>query len=189
MSKQENAQIYFRRVADVLTRVPQAPIAEIIGIMQQTRADGRRIFMFGNGGSSANASHIVNDILKSTARPDRPRFKIACLSDNVPTLTAYANDVGYEVVFAEQLAALAGRGDVAFALSGSGDSPNVLAAMETARELGLICIGLTGRDGGRLKDKCDVCLIVPSDSMQIIEDVHLVTLHAIFLALCEDSSH
>jgi D-sedoheptulose 7-phosphate isomerase len=141
--------------------------------------------MFGNGGSSANASHIVNDILKSTARPDRPRFRIFCLSDNTPTLTAYANDVSYDVVFAEQLAALAERGDVAFALSGSGNSPNVLRAMDVATEMGLARIGLTGRDGGQLKDKCDVCLIAPADSMQIIEDVHLVTLHAIFLALCE----
>jgi D-sedoheptulose 7-phosphate isomerase len=134
-------------------------------------------------GSSANASHFVNDMLKNTVRPDLPRFKLICLSDNVPTLTAYANDVSYEVVFAEPLAALAEPGDVALALSGSGNSPNVLRAMDVAKEMGLTRIGLTGFAGGQLKDKCDVCVIVPSGSMQVIEDAHLVILHSIFLGL------
>jgi D-sedoheptulose 7-phosphate isomerase len=101
----------------------------------------------------------------------------------VPTLTAYANDVSYDVIFAEPLSALAEPGDVALALSGSGNSPNVLRAMNTAKERGLTRIGLTGFAGGQLKDRCDVCVIVPSDSMQVIEDAHLVILHSVFLAL------
>ena len=176
---------YFQRVSATLLKIPQEPIEQIVATLQQARASGQRIFMFGNGGSSANASHIVNDMLKSTIRPDRPRMKLICLSDNVPTLTAYANDVGYDVVFAEPLASLAESGDVAFALSGSGNSPNVLRAMDVAQELGLTRIGLTGRDGGKLVGKCDLSVIVPSDSMQVIEDAHMVILHAIFLALCE----
>jgi D-sedoheptulose 7-phosphate isomerase len=166
-----------------LSRLAQEPINDIIAALKQARAANRRIFIFGNGGSSANASHFVNDMIKSTVQPNQPRFKLLCLSDNVPTLTAYANDVSYDVIFAEPHAALAEPGDVAIAISGSGNSPNVLRAMDTAKEIGLTRIGLTGYAGGRLKDKCDVCVIVPSDSMQVIEDAHLVILHSIFLAL------
>lgn len=173
---------YFQRVAEVLPRIPVEPVEKIIEIMRTARQQGRRIFIFGNGGSSANASHIVTDLVKSAIQPGEPRFRVFCLSDNTPMLTAYANDVSYEAVFAEPLAALAEPGDVAFALSGSGNSPNVLAALERARALGLTCIGLTGRDGGKMARLCDVAVIVPSDSMQVIEDAHLVILHAIFLA-------
>ena len=176
---------YFQKVAAVLPAIPAEPVEQIIATLRQARANGQRIFVFGNGGSSANASHIVNDMLKSTIQPGRPRMKLICLSDNVPTLTAYANDVSYDIVYAEPLASLAEPGDVAIALSGSGNSPNVLRAMDVAQEMGLTRVGLTGRDGGKLKDQCDICVIVPSDSMQVIEDAHLVILHAVFLALCE----
>lgn len=176
---------YFQTVARVLPQIPAEPVQQMVAALRRAQAEGRHIFTCGNGGSSANASHFVNDMLKSTIRPDRPRLKLTCLSDNIATLTAYANDVGYDVIFAEPLASLAGPGDVIIALSGSGNSPNVLRAMDVAAGLGLVRIGLTGRDGGKLKDKCDICVIVPHDSMQVIEDAHLVILHAVFLALCE----
>jgi D-sedoheptulose 7-phosphate isomerase len=178
-----NVRDYYQAVSDVLLRLPQEPTEQIIAILKRARADNRRIFIFGNGGSSANASHFVNDMLKSTVRSDQPRFKLICLSDNTPTLTAYANDVSYDVVFCEPLASLAEPGDVVIAISGSGNSPNVLRAMDVAKEMGLKRIGLTGYAGGKLKDQCDVCVIVPSDSMQVIEDAHLVILHSIFLQL------
>jgi len=176
---------YFQKVAAVLPAIPAEPVEQIIATLRQARANGQRIFVFGNGGSAANASHIVNDMIKSTIQPGRPRMKLICLSDNVPTLTAYANDVSYDIVYAEPLASLAEPGDVAIALSGSGNSPNVLRAMDVAQEMGVTRVGLTGRDGGKLKDQCDICVIVPTDSMQVIEDAHLVILHAVFLALCE----
>lgn len=176
---------YFQTVAHVLPQIPAERVADIVVTLRRAQADGKRIFTCGNGGSSANASHFVNDMLKSTIRPDRPRLKLVCLSDNISTLTAYANDVSYDVIFAEPLASLAGPGDVLIALSGSGNSPNVLRAMDTAKALGITRIGLTGRDGGKLKDNCDICVIVPHDSMQVIEDAHLVILHAVFLAMCE----
>jgi D-sedoheptulose 7-phosphate isomerase len=100
-------------------------------------------------------------------------------------VTADSNAVSYEVIFSEPLASLAEPGDVAIAISGSGNSPNVVRAMDTAKDMNLTRIGLTGFAGGRLKDKCDVYVIVPSDSMQVIEDAHLVILHSVFLALCE----
>ena len=174
---------YFEWVLDVLPRVPQEPIVQCIAVLEEARSQGRRIFMLGNGGSSATASHFVNDMVKSVLQPGRPRFKVSCLSDNVPTMTAYANDVSYESVFSEPLAALAEPGDVVFAISGSGNSPNVLRAMSVAKEMGLHRLGLAGFAGGKLKDMCDTCVVVPSDSMQVIEDVHLVILHSIFRAL------
>lgn len=176
---------YFARVADVLPRIPAQPVEQIIQIMKDAQSNRRTVFMLGNGGSSANASHIVNDLVKSALHPERPRFRALCLTDNTATLTAYANDESYDVALARQLEALATPGDVIIALSGSGNSPNVLRAMETARALGLTRIGLTGRDGGQLAPLCDVAVIVPTQSMQIIEDAHLVILHAIFLALIE----
>ncbi len=174
---------YLLTVSSTVARVPQEPINRIIAMMNQARAENRHIFLFGNGGSAATASHIAVDLIKSTVRPDRPRFKILCLNDNIPTVTAYSNDVSYEVIFAEPLDALSEPGDLAIGISGSGNSPNVLRAMDVARERGLVRIGLTGFEGGKLKEKCDVSVVVPSDSMQVIEDAHMVILHSIFLAL------
>jgi len=180
-----NVRDYCQSVSEALLKISQEPVDQIITTLKQARAEQRRIFIFGNGGSAANASHFVVDVIKSTVRPDQPRYKIICLNDNMPTVTAYSNDVSYDVIFSEPLAALAEPGDVAIAISGSGNSPNVLRAMDTAKEMGLTRIGLTGRGGGQLKDKCDVCVIAPSDSMQVIEDAHLVILHSIFLEICQ----
>ncbi len=180
----KNVQDYYQTVSDALLKLPEGPVNEIIAALRQARAEKRRIFIFGNGGSAANASHFVVDVIKSTIRPDQPRLKIVCLNDNMSTVTAYSNDVSYDVIFSEPLAALAEPGDVAIAVSGSGNSPNVLRAMDTAKDMQLTRIGLTGYAGGKLKAKCDMCVIVPSDSMQVIEDAHLVVLHSIFLALC-----
>ncbi len=176
---------YFQRVADVLVRIPSEPVAAIVEILREAQMAGRRIFICANGGSSANASHIVNDLVKSIRQPGRPRFRVFCLSDNTPLLTAIANDISYAEVFAEPLEALAEPGDVLIVLSGSGNSPNVLRALEVARAKGLTRVGLTGGSGGKLPPLCDVAVIIPTDSMQIIEDGHLVVLHAVFLALYE----
>jgi D-sedoheptulose 7-phosphate isomerase len=178
-----NVQDYYSTVAEVVSRLPQRSVNDVITVLKQARAAQRRIFIFGNGGSAATASHISVDLIKSTVQPGQPRLKVICLNDNMPTVTAYANDVDYEVIFAEPLTSLAEPGDVVIALSGSGSSPNVLRAMEAAQEIGLVRIGLTGFTGGKLRDKCNICVVVPSDSMQVIEDVHLVILHSIFLSL------
>lgn len=177
---------YFQRVADVLPRIPAEPVERIVEIMTDAQANRRTVFVIGNGGSSGNASHIVNDLVKSALHPDRPRFRAMCLTDNTPTLTAYSNDESYDIALAKQLEAFAEPGDVLLALSGSGNSPNVIRAMETAQQMGLTRIGLTGRDGGKLAPLCDVAVIVPSQSMQIIEDAHLVILHAMFLSLLKE---
>lgn len=176
---------YFERVAAVLPQIPAEPVGRIVEIMKDAQLNKRNVFMIGNGGSSGNASHIVNDLVKSALHPDRPRFRAMCLTDNTATLTAYANDESYDIALAKQLEAFGEPGDVLIALSGSGNSPNILRAMETARDMGITRIGLTGRDGGKLAPLCDVAVIVPAQSMQIIEDAHLVILHAMFLKLLE----
>ena len=152
-------------------------IARIVPLLLRARADGRTIFFFGNGGSASTASHFVVDIGKATIRGEGARFRCVALTDNVESLTAWANDVDYAQVFAEQLKGLATAGDVAVGISGSGNSPNVLRAMEVARALGLATVGLTGMGGGKLQGLVDVPVVVPSRSMQHIEDVHLLICH------------
>jgi D-sedoheptulose 7-phosphate isomerase len=152
-------------------------INKIVAVLLKARKAGRTIFFFGNGGSASTASHFVVDIGKGTMHGDRRRFRCLALVDNVESVTAWANDMEYSRVFSEQLVGLAQRGDVAVAISGSGNSPNVLRAVEAAHLLGLTTIGLTGMGGGRLKELADISIVVPSTSMQHIEDVHLLICH------------
>ena len=186
--KVEYIQKYLDEVGRILQNLPRAEIAQVIDLLTQARIEGKRIFVMGNGGSAAMASHFVCDLGKGTVQEGEARFKIMSLTDNVPLLTAYANDFGYETVFAEPLASLAEPGDVAIAISSSGNSVNVLQAMEMARKLGLTTIGITGFEGGKLKEVTDVCVIVPADAqhpdgMQHAEDGQWVVLHAIFVAI------
>lgn len=170
---------YFDIERKLLETMRLDQVDQVIARLERARREGRRVFLFGNGGSSATAAHFACDLGKGTIKPDRPRFKVLCLSDNVPTLTAFANDFGYETVFAEPLISLAERGDLAIAFSGSGNSPNVLRALETAEKRGLITIGFSGFDGGKLKDRVELHVNVPSSLMPQIEDVHLAMTHAI----------
>jgi len=110
---------------------------------------------------------------------------VIALTDNVPLLTAWANDASYEQVFSEQLKNFVQEGDVAFAISASGNSANVLLALQTARERGASTLGLTGYEGGKMKSLCGICAVVPSDNMQMIEDMHHAMLHSIFTAVRE----
>lgn len=158
-----------------------AGVARIAPVLLRARADDRTIFFFGNGGSASTASHFVTDIAKvaggTEARGKGRRFRCVSLNDNIPGMTAWANDIGYAEIFSGQLKSLADPGDVAVAISGSGNSPNVLEAVKTARAMGLTTIGLTGMGGGKLKDLVDVPVVVPSNSMQHTEDTHLIVLH------------
>ena len=153
----------------------------IVPILLRARSEDRTIFFFGNGGSASLASHFVTDIAKvaggTEGRGKGHRFRCLALNDNLPGLTAWANDTDYSKVFAGPLRSLAEKGDVVVAISGSGNSPNVLEGVRAAREMGLATIGLTGIGGGKLKDLVDVSVIVPSNSMQHTEDLHLVVCH------------
>jgi D-sedoheptulose 7-phosphate isomerase len=184
----EYIQGYLNEIDQIVQNLPQGQIARVIDILAQARTEGRRIFVMGNGGSAAMASHFACDLGKGTVQEGKARFKVLSLNDNVPLLTAYANDFGYETVFAEPLASLAEPGDVAIAISSSGNSLNVLRAMDVARERGLTTIGITGFEGGKLRGKVDVCVVVPADpghpdGMQHAEDGQWVVLHVIFVTI------
>jgi D-sedoheptulose 7-phosphate isomerase len=157
-----------------LDRVRQA-----IDVFREARDAGRTIFVCGNGGSASTASHFVCDIVKGASFNRKTRFRILALNDSLPTLTAYSNDVDYECVFVEQLKNFAQPGDVVMALSGSGNSPNVLRAIEYANSAGCRTIALTGRDGGKLASLAQLNIHVPNPHMGRIEDVHLVVTHMI----------
>ena len=177
---------YLVQLIRVIEALPREPLLDILKQLRQAQDEKRQIFVFGNGGSAATASHMVCDLIKNTVKPNRARLKVIGLADNVPTITAYANDEGYERVFAQPLESLGEAGDVAIAVSGSGDSPNVLKGVETARRKGLATIGLTGIGGGKLKDLVDICLVVPSDSMEQVEDMHMIIDHLLTIALRSD---
>jgi D-sedoheptulose 7-phosphate isomerase len=180
------AQAYFERLAKLIAGLPYADIDAIAGVILQAFAEDRTVFVFGNGGSAASASHAMVDLTKGTIAPGPVRrMKVMALTDNVPLLTAWANDAGYEQVFSEQLKNFVRKRDVAFAISASGNSPNVLLALKTAREHGAIPVGVAGYQGGKMKQLCDRCVVVPCDHVQMIEDMHHAILHSIFTMVRE----
>ena len=160
-------------------------VARVIELLLEAYHRRARVFVLGNGGSASTASHFACDLGKNVLGPGRPRFKVVALTDNVPLLTAWANDTAYDRVFAEQLENLVEPDDVVVAISGSGNSPNVLRAIELARDRGAITVGLTGFRGGRLKPLCDVSVVVPSERMDQIEDAHMALQHLVCHVLRE----
>ena len=179
------AKEYLSAVQEVLQRVDHAIIDQMAEAIWRGYESAKTLFLFGNGGSAALASHFACDIGKGTIAGCERRLKTIALTDNIPLITAWANDKSYEDIFSEQLEGLAEKGDIAMAISGSGNSPNVIKGLQTAQRLGLQTLVLTGFAGGQAKPLADLCLVVPSDSMQHIEDAHLCATHAIFLAVRE----
>ncbi|MGA7924714.1 MAG: SIS domain-containing protein [Candidatus Sulfotelmatobacter sp.] len=174
------AEIYLQKVSGALQRLPFVQINHVTDALWKAYQDNRAVFLFGNGGSAALASHCACDFGKGTVVNGNRRFRVLALTDNVPLMTAWANDARYEDIFSEQLRSFVQTDDVAFAISASGNSPNVLNALHTAREMGAFTIGLTGFQGGKMQALCDLCVVVPSDNMQVIEDMHLSVTHSIF---------
>ncbi len=152
-------------------------ISQAIEILKDARDNQRHIFVCGNGGSASTASHFVTDMVKGASFERDSRFRIMALTDSMPTITAYSNDVGYDCVFAEQLKNFAQPGDVLIAISGSGNSPNVVRAMEYANKAGCKTIALTGRDGGKLGPMANLEIRVREPHMGRIEDGHLFACH------------
>jgi D-sedoheptulose 7-phosphate isomerase len=181
-----SSEDYFRRLARILPQLPFDTIDAMASVLLQACDEGRAVFLFGNGGSAASASHAVCDLNKGTASQENARrLKVISLTDNVPLLTAWANDAGYERIFSEQLQTYLRPRDVAMAISCSGDSANVLLGLKTARAMGATTLGITGYQGGRMKPLCDLCAIVPSDDMRMIEDMHHAVLHALSVTVAE----
>jgi len=180
-----DSHAYFKNYARVVAELPYAEIEGVADELHRAYQDGRNVFLFGNGGSAALASHFACDLGKGTAVPGQlpKRFRVLSLTDNAALITAWANDTSYDQVFAEQLRNFVQPADIAFGISGSGCSPNVLLALKAARESGAINIGLTGFQGGKMHAFCDRCIVIPSDNMQIIEDLQLGIAHALFTVL------
>lgn len=158
-------------------------IQEVIDLLGQARLEKRQVFILGNGGSASTASHFVCDLAKNTRLQGFPNYRVIGLTDNMPVFSALANDEGYENVFAGQLASFVRPGDVVIAISASGNSPNVIKAVELARRLQARTIGMTGFDGGLLGGLVDHHLHVPSHCIEYVEDVHLMLEHLITKAL------
>lgn len=179
----QDVNAYFDNLSRVVGSLPYPTIEEVADVLMHAYETERTIFLFGNGGSAALASHFACDLGKGTASGSPKRFRVLALTDNVPLMTAWANDSKYEDIFVEQMSNFIRPQDVAFAISGSGNSANVLAALRAARNAGATTVGLTGFQGGQMKPLCDVCVVIPCDNMQIIEDLHLCVAHSIFTAL------
>ncbi len=175
----ERIAAYLSDMQGTLGKLPIEEIERVVNVMREARAQRKRIFLFGNGGSAATASHLACDLGKGTNKHGRPRLRGIALTDNVPLISAWANDSSYEDIFAQQLQEQVEPGDIAVAISGSGNSPNVLNGVKVARSAGAITVGLTGFDGGDLKGLVDLCIIVPDHSIDQVEDVHLMLGHVI----------
>jgi D-sedoheptulose 7-phosphate isomerase len=177
---QSQCRPYFDLLSRNLEKLPFRQVDAVAELLFDAYRNQHTTFVFGNGGSAALASHFACDLGKGTVNGSSKRFRVMALTDNVPLMTAWANDSHYENIFSEQLANFACVGDVAFAISASGNSPNVLKALKTAREAGATTAGLTGFMGGRMLSLCDACIVVPCENMQIIEDLHLCIAHSLF---------
>jgi D-sedoheptulose 7-phosphate isomerase len=170
---------------NAINRIDLDKVEKATSWLREARDTDHHIFTCGNGGSASTASHFVCDIVKGASYQREKRFRILALTDSLPTLTAYSNDVNYEAVFVEQLKNFAQSGDVLIAISGSGNSPNVLRAVEYARSIGCKTIGLTGRDGGKLGQAAELNIQVPVQHMGRIEDAHLIVCHMMAYELME----
>ena len=170
---------YFATVQKLLDQVPFDAVDQVVEVLMAANYAGQTIFICGNGGSAATATHFGCDLAKRPIVAGQPRFRVIALTDNNALMTALSNDIGYEAVFAEQLLPLVRQNDVVIGISGSGNSSNVLKAMEVARDSGAITIGFCGYDGGKLKGMVDLPVHIPSHNMAMVEDVHLMLEHAI----------
>ncbi len=170
---------------DLTRMIKPEKVEEFTEVIWNTILKGKTIFIFGNGGSASNSSHIAEDWAKCTVlSPDQKiRAKVISLADNTSYITALANDEGYDRIFVGQLENLAQSGDIALGISGSGNSPNVLNTMEYARQNGLIRLAFTGFDGGKLKNLVNYEFNVPSFKIGLVESIHIIFAHLITLEL------
>lgn len=174
---------YASELADTLSGLPFADIELAVKTLHEARLRDRHIFVMGNGGSASTASHMACDLGKGAHVDGHPRLRVICLNDNVPLLSAYANDAGYDNAFASHLEHFVQADDVVVAISTSGSSPNVLRGVELASRRGARTIGLTGADGGALLGRVDICIRVPTTSVERAEDAHLALSHMMTVGL------
>ena len=178
---------HVRKTQEVLAGTDYQAVGRLVQALEGAYRDGKRVFIFGNGGSAACASHFAEDLAKGIIKDlsEPKRLRVLSITDSVPFISALGNDCGYETIFREQLATHAEPGDIAIGISGSGNSPNVLRAIEWGRENGLLTVGITGFDGGKLRRMVELSIHYQIPCMEIAENAHLVVLHLVVTGLRE----
>jgi len=176
---------HVRRTCEMLQQIDLESVARLIDRLHEAYETGQRVFLFGNGGSAATASHFAEDLAKGVIKDMsvEKRLRVQSLTDSVPFISALGNDWGYEYIFREQLLTNASPGDVAIAISGSGNSPNVVNAVKWAKESGLFTCGLTGFNGGKIKGMVDLSIHSPILDMEIAENCHMIVVHLVVSGL------
>lgn len=172
-------QDHIDTVREALARIPIPSVERVVDIILDAYSGMRHLYIVGNGGSAATATHFACDLSKATIIDGRARMRVTSLTDNIALVTAWANDTSYERVFAEQLMNLVNPSDVVIAVSASGNSPNVLAAVDVARAMGAVTVALVGFSGGALRAVVDAAIHIPISDYGVVEDCHLVLEHAI----------
>ncbi len=183
------ATAYLAALADVLALVPGEALARVVELLLDARAAGRRVYIMGNGGSAATASHMVCDLVKTARVGGVQPLRVFSLADNTPLLTAWANDSSYDRSFAEQIIALVEPGDIVIAISASGNSPNVVNGLAEASARGARTIGLLGFDGGAAREMVDVAVHIPCNDYGLVEDTHAAIGHALTAAIRRSLQH
>ncbi|MCC6569698.1 MAG: SIS domain-containing protein [Anaerolineales bacterium] len=179
----EHITSYISVLQDTVGKLPVESITRVVETLQNARLEGRKVFIMGNGGSASTATHFVCDLAKNTRHDSLPHFRVIGLTDNMAIFSAYANDEGYENVFAAQLANLVEAEDVVIAISASGNSANVVKAIEAAKSYNAVTVGFTGFAGGKLASLVDIQVHVDSYVIEHVEDIHLMLEHMIVKAI------
>lgn len=178
-------------IVDLKVSLEQLQLTQITALadrLHQARLAGQRVFIFGNGGSAATATHLACDLGKNTVVSHLPRLRALALTDNMAVFSATANDLGYQHVFAEQLINLIQEGDIVIAISASGNSPNVLEAVRLARQYNAFTVGWSGYEGGKLAQMVDLPIVVRNNCIEQVEDVHLVLAHMVTVAVRQNAT-
>ena len=179
---------YRDREIEVLQRLNLDNVNTVMNILEEARRLNKHIFICGNGGSAATASHYAGDFNKGVSENLEEKYNFECLNDNIPTMMAVANDISYDEVFRFPLRNKMKVGDILIGISGSGNSKNIINAFKYAKEIGGIVIAIVGYDGGKMKNIADYCIHVDINNMQISEDIHMVLDHMMMYVLCHEKS-
>lgn len=182
----EQINDYLNAVTGLLADVSRDEIHKVADLLKDAYQNNKQVFIMGNGGSAATASHLACDLQKGITSMCPKRFKVMSVTDNVSLMTAWANDSDYSEIFAQQIATWVEPGDLVLGISGSGNSPNVIKGIEVGNEKGAITAGIAGYEGGKLAKVAQHCIVVHSDNMQHIEDVHMVLAHLLFRRMLEE---
>lgn len=185
-SMQSWLEEYKRLQVEAVRSIPSQQAEEVVGLLIKALREDRQVFVFGNGGSAANSSHFATDLGKGASDKLHRRFRVVCLNDSVPLMTAISNDYSYEDVFWRQLANLARPGDLVISMSVSGNSPNCVKAFEWAKQHGLVTVALVGGKRGRMGEIADHVLVTPDTHYGRVEDAHMTTCHLLCYAFMEN---